>query len=417
MLLGVALVPAPRARSAGALGAIAAGLALVALRAAAPAPVRLDGASLSGLPGGFVSVDAALVILAVVLAALALVEVLRRDRTAEALAGAGALAAGALAIAWGGRALPPAAPPGSLAAAMVVIAGVGTLLVLTGRRVRLPRARDTVTARPRSAVAGLLLGALGVAAGPHLAIVFLGVIAAGWSGWLLQRARGGSKVPVAPVLTLLLLPAYWLMAAIAGPEGLWIGGLGELPLSPAAELLLAPALLLAAWSLAGLWPLQRQQPGPLTAVVGVLLLIRVTLPTMPEGMEHWRALVMPILVIGLWHAALGGRWSLLAVAMAWMGAIAPGRTGPAGAGLLLVGALLLEPALGLGAAHPRGTMVVRVVAGLAAGWGALLAMESSLRGEVVYSVLAVGGLVAAVGGWAAAQAMTAREPSTTAPSA
>jgi hypothetical protein len=417
MLVGAALVSAPRARSAGALGAMAAGLALAALRAAAPSPVRLDRTSLSALPGGFVSVDAALVTLAVVLAVLALVEVGRRDRTPESLAGAGALAAGALAIAWSGRALPLAAPPGSLATALVVIAGAGTLLVLTGRRVRLPRRRESVTARPRSAVAGLALGALAVAAGPHLAAVFLGVVAAGWSGWLLRRAGGGSKVPVAPGLTLLLVPAYWLLATIAGPEGLRIGGLGQLPLSPAAELLLAPALLLAAWSLSGLWPLQRQQPGPLTAAVGVLLLVRVALPAVPDGMEHWRALVMPIIVIGLWHAALGGRWSHVAVAMAWVGAISPGRTGPAGAGLLLAGGLTLELAARLGAAHPRRATPARVAAALAAGWGALLAVDSSLHGEVVYTVLAVGGLVAAAGGWAGAQAMTASEPRTTAPSA
>jgi hypothetical protein len=150
--------------------------------------------------------------------------------------------------------------------------------------------------------------------------------------------------------------------------------------------------------------------------VGVLLLVRVALPAVPEGVEHWRALAMPIVVIGLWHAALGGRWSRVAVAMAWVGAIAPGRAGTTGAGLLLAGGLTLELAVRLGAAHPRRATPARVAAALAAGWGALLAVESGLHGEVVYTVLAVGGLVAAAGGWAGPQAMTASEPRTTAPS-
>jgi hypothetical protein len=402
VLLGAALVPSPRARSGGALAAMAAGLALAML------------------PRAMVPVEAALLTLAIVLAAGALAgalgETVRRDLTVESLGGAGALGAGALALAWTGRAW-PGAPRGAFVTTLLVIAGAGAILMLVGRQVRLPPSREHLAARPRSAVVGLVLGAIAVAIGPHVAVVFLGVIAAAWSGWRLQRAAGGSGVPVAPALTLLLLPAYRLMDAIAGPEGLGIAVLGELPLSPAAERLLAPALLLAAWAVAGLWPLHRQQPGPFTAGVGVLLLARIVLPAMPAGVEHWRALVLPIVVIGLWHAALSARWSLVGVAMAWVGVMAPGRGGMAGAGLLVAGALLIELAAQLGPAHLRRAALPRVAAGLAAGWGAVAAVESSLYGEVVYTVVAIGGLVAAAGGWAGRQAMTASEPRNTAPSA
>ena len=424
MLLGAALVRTPRARAAGVLAAIAAGLALASLRAAAAAAAaapaaRLDRTALSLLPPGFVSVAAALVIAAVVLAA-AVPWLVRRDRSAESLGGAVAIAAGALAVAWSGRGLLPAAPRAALATALLVLTGAGTFLVLIGRRVRLARSGDQPRPLPLPAVAGLVLGELAVAAGPHLAIVFLGAIAAAWSGWRLRRAGGGSRVPVAPALTLLLLPSYWLMRTIAGPEGLRVAGLGELPFSPAAELLLAPALLLASWSLSGLWPLHRQQPGPLTGAVGVLLLTRVAVPAVPDGLEHWRALAMPVVVLGLWHAALSGRWSLIAVAMAWVGAIAGGREGLVGAALLLAGALIVELAPRL-IGDSRRAMPARraagLAAGLAAGWGALLAAESGLHVEVVYTVLAVGGLVVAAGRWSAGQAITASEPKKTVPSA
>jgi hypothetical protein len=58
-----------------------------------------------------------------------------------------------------------------------------------------------------------------------------------------------------------------------------------------------------------------------------------------------------------------------------------------------------------------------VALGLTAGCGGLLAVTAGLRGEVVYTVLAVGGAVAAAGRALAAQASTASEPNTTAPSA
>jgi hypothetical protein len=406
LLLGAALVPGRRARSVVSAAAIAAGLALAALRAA-PMPLET----------GFASANAALAALAVVLGVAGAVAAVRQARTPEAVGGAIAAGAGALAAAWGGRSLAPAAAPVPFASALVSVLAAGTLLVLGGVRLRLPRPERAPGRLPPWSVGGLGLGVLAVAAAPHVAIVFLGVILGGWSGWRLRRAAGGSRWILAPLLTLVLLPAYRLMAVIAGPEGLRVSALHELPFSPAAEVALAPALLIAAWAVSGLWPLHRQVPGPLTAPIGVLLLVRIALSAVPDGLAHWRALVMPVIVVGLWHAALSGRWPLIAVALAWVGAIAPGRDGPAGAGLLLAGALLTALAARFGEARPGLTAAARIGAAVGVGWGGLRAIESALQGEVVYTVLATAGLLVAAGHWAGGQAITASAPSAAAPSA
>jgi hypothetical protein len=199
------------------------------------------------------------------------------------------------------------------------------------------------------------------------------------------------------MLTLLLLPAWWLLAAIAGPEGLAVGALPVLPISPAAEQLLAPILLVAAWSTAGLWPLHRQVPAALLAPVGALLLARVAVPAVPAGLEHWRPLAMPLIVLGIWHAALSGRLAAVAVGLAWVGLLGASRAGLTGAALLLAGALMLELATYSGKRFRSWKPAARVVSALVAGAGSLVAIESGLHAEVVYTVLAVGGVVVAAG--------------------
>jgi len=378
---GAALIPLPLSRGAAALAVVIGGLAIAAARAAA-----------WPFPAGFLAVDAALVILASVLSAVAVVATLRRTRDARAVAGSSALAAGSVALLWGGRGQLLAASPRALAvSALIVVAVVVVLAVLVRVAAREPF-HATVPIRQRAMV-GLVLGAV-AAAGPHLALVFAGAVVAGCSGWWLARAAGLTRVPTAPLLALVLVPSYWFIVTVAGPGSLRVAVLPELPLSPAAEVLLAPALLLAAWALAGLWPLHRQEPAAFTAPVGLLLLARVALPAVPDGLDHWRPLAMPVIVIGLWHAALAGRWSLMAVAMAWVGLLAPARGGSSGAGLLIAAALLLEGAARLDRAHGRATMLVRLAAVLAGSWGALLAVSAGLHGEVVYSVVAVAGAAA-----------------------
>jgi hypothetical protein len=100
--------------------------------------------------------------------------------------------------------------------------------------------------------------------------------------------------------------------------------------------------------------------------------------------------------------------------LAWVGLATATGQGEAGAGLVLVGGLLLvaEAYLGTGV-----RIVARLVAALAIGFGALLVTEAGLRTEVVYTVCAVAGMVAAAGRWSSAQASTASAVRATSPSA
>jgi hypothetical protein len=412
ILLGAALLPRSRARRAAGLAATAAGLALAGLAGTEP-----GAAAVAGLPSGFLAADAALVVLGAVLAiGTALVAVLDR-RSAPTIAGAIALAPGGILLGWGGAGLVAAAPSGALVVSALVEIALGVALLLVGWYLRFAPPADRDRLHPRALYGGLLAGALAAAVGPHLGLVVLGVIVAACAGHLLQRAEGGPRLPLAPAATLPLLPAWWLMATIAGPIGLWVSGLATVPLSPAAEQLLAVPLLIAAWAVAGLWPLHRHLPGALVAPVGAFLMARVAIPAVPSGLEHWRPLMMPLVVAGVWHAALSGRLPRVAVGMAWVGLLAPDGMGLAGAAMLMAAGLAMElveriTALRVGRLAPAAQALPLI----AFGWGALLAVGAGLRGEVVYTAVAVAGLVALCGRpWP--QAITPSAPSATSPSA
>jgi hypothetical protein len=310
-----------------------------------------------------------------------------------------------------------AAPVGAFVMALGTVVGVGLLLVLAGRlTVRAaPPLRDSPASR--AGLAGIAAGAVLAAAGPSAGFVFLGTILAAVSGWLLRRAAGSRSLPIAPLLTLVLIPAWWLMRTIAGPEGLAIASLADQPWSPAAERLLAGVLLLAAWATSGLWPLHGEEPAGLTTPVAAVLMVRVAIPAVPDGLEHWRALVLPVVVAGLWHAVFVQRRAAAVAALAWVGLATVDPAGQVGAGLILVGGLAMDLGERL---SPAGRVVrafIRAGAVLLVGVGALLAVEAGLRAEVVYTVLAAGALAAAAGRGALSQARTASEPSATAPSA
>jgi hypothetical protein len=253
------------------------------------------------------------------------------------------------------------------------------------------------------------------ALGPHVAVVFSGVMVTAWSGYFLFRTRIGRPVPVAPLLSLLLLPTYWLLATVAGPVGLSIAALPLVPLSPAAEALVAPALLLVAWSVAGLWPLHRQVPGAFTGLAGALLLGRIALPLAAGGLEYWRPLMVPLVILGLWHAAARARWPLLAIGGGLLGIAGLAPSGTGGAGWLIGSALVLE--LSSMASLPGGVSRVARLAGWVSGaWGGLLVLEGGLRGEVVYTTLGTVVLALLIVS-RPRQAMIASAPRTPSPSA
>jgi hypothetical protein len=406
IVLGVALLPAGRARSLAACAAISSGLAVAGLRAGPVQPVTT-------LPAGFLAVEGALLAIGGALALTAALAAVRSARTP--VAGSVVVAGGGLGVVLSGWRYVVAAPTGSRLIAVIAIAGLGLLSVAVARRVRAAPPPD----RPLSPPVGLAVigaGALLAAAGPSAGGVFAGCLLAAIGGWLISRTT--RNLPLAPTLVLLLLvPAWWLMATIAGPEGLAIGSLPDLPWSPAAERLLAPALLLAAWISSGLWPWHRQEPAALTAPVAALLLARVAIPAFPDGLDHWRALAFPVVLLGLWHGVLTRRRAESVAALAWVGLVTGTPVGQAGGALLLLAGLALELAERLPPRPTWGVSGLRTGAALVLGAGALLAMEAGLRTEVVYSVLAALALVAGAGWQPSAQASTASAPTATAPSA
>jgi hypothetical protein len=119
---------------------------------------------------------------------------------------------------------------------------------------------------------------------------------------------------------------------------------------------------------------------------------------------------MPLVVAGLWHAALSARPASLAVGLAWIGLLGGTASGKRGAVLLLAAALVLE--LGRLDERLRHSRPARVLVAAASSLGGMLALEAGLRTEVVYTVAAAAALMSAM---AAAQAMTASVRSTTEP--
>lgn len=417
LALAAALLPDDRGRRLGAAGLLLLALALAAWRAGSPPetglmpPARLGRGFLVG-NSGLLLLGAALLGFAVPRTPPAPLRPWAMALTVIGLVALGPVPAAFFAAAGPARALAAAAAFGLIGAA-VVIAVRGMAAGRAGRTARrfmpppLSPALGPASGVRRLAVVLTVAAAAALTAlGPHLALVFAGVVVVAWAGYLGAHPAGARPVPVAPLLTLLLVPAYWLLATIAGPLGLGMSALRELPLSPAAELVLAPLLLLAGWGTTGLWPLQRQLPGALAAPAGALLLIRVAAPLVPAGLTYWRPLAVPLLMLGLWHAAAWSRWPLVVAAAGFLGvAGAPAQAVAPVAGLLAMG-----PALELSSMstlHARVTPLLRPAAWplIAAAGVALLA--ELLRGEVVYSAIGVLGAAVLVAAGAASSSEAA----------
>jgi hypothetical protein len=269
-----------RRRAAGGLGALV--LALAALRVRG-GPGRL--------PTDFAGVELALVLIGLAVLVAALFSAVRRGR--RGALGLALVAAGLVLLLRDFEALVRVARLGGTLAALAVIGGLAALAWVAAAAVlrRMPLVADP--GRPLAlrctacAAAGVLLTALA----PHVLLIFAGMVLAA-----LAKAAGGfrqrrlsSLIPV--VITVATLGAAgWLLVTIAGDQSLATTALSELPLSPAAEALLAPLLLLAAWSVAGLWPMSRSPLTGLAGLAGLFLLGRVAVPALPEGLEHWRPL-------------------------------------------------------------------------------------------------------------------------------
>jgi hypothetical protein len=360
------------------------------------------------LPPGFLAVERGLFALGAVLALAAAAFAAKSARS-----GAAAAAAAGLGIGLSAAPYLRAAAPFALLTAAIATAALGRSLIWVGARLgRSSVVPERIQISP-TGVAAIGAGGLLATVSPWADLILVGAMLAAAGGWARAKVGGRRRLPIAPLLTLVLLPAWWLMRIIAGPEGLATISLPDLPWSPAAERLLGATLLVGAWAMSGLWPLHREEPAALTAPLAALLMARVAIPAFPDGLEHWRAVALPLVLIGLWHGVLTGNRAEALAGLAWVGLAAGAGPGQAGAGLVLVGGLMLV----LRERLERAERVLQPIAALAIGAGALLVTEAGLRTEVVYTVCAVAALVAAAGRRSSAQASTASAPSATAPRA
>jgi hypothetical protein len=119
---------------------------------------------------------------------------------------------------------------------------------------------------------------------------------------------------------------------------------------------------------------------------------------LPSGLEYWRPLAVPLLVLGLWHAAAWGRWPLVLAGTSIL-AVAGGTPVPTApwAVLLAAGLALELPAAVMLSRRPA--TLVRAAIWALVTWSGVRLLEAMLRGEVVYTTvgIVVLALIVAVG--------------------
>ena len=253
-----------------------------------------------------------------------------------------------------------------------------------------------------SAAAWLVIAAFGVLlciAAPHALLILAGAMIAAVAGHIGFRRLGAvGSVPLLPLLAvpLLGLVAYYLHV-IAGPVGLGTRAFAEVPVSPAAQVMLAPSLIAAAGLFAGPIVLRRWLPGSALSLAGVALLLRLGHPLLGDALPGWESLFIPIGVVVLWLAALAGAWNPAAGIAAWMVALVVAPAAPEGAWLLATAAL----AVVLRRRVPGESGVSLALGLLAAACGAAgaaAALSALLQHQVVYAVLcALAGLLLVFG--------------------
>lgn len=385
LLLPVSVGPARACAGAGlvafALGAtafqvVAGSASLGALGAAAPSFAAVNlGLLLAGLGTGIAAAIPAL-----------------RDGSVRGRVGAGLVLAATIATLF---AVYPAIMSVGLvrtlgATVLVGLAGAGIVALVV--RLAGARAAPSIEFTPLHpvAAAGILVGGGAVLLASHLGVMVAGAVVAAVAPLGFVRVPAG-RSGVLLLAVVLLLPAVWLIATIAGPVGLRLDALARGPFSPAAEVLLVLPVAVAAWVYFGLFPVHRGVPGALVGWVGAALLVRLGHGVFPGGMEHWQPLLIPLGVAGVWHGAVTRRPGETWLAVAWIGAVTGTEAGVAGVTWLLAalaGMALLPPRM-------RFAEPARFVLSLAAIWGGVLVLEAAVRVQVVYSVAAATGVAVA----------------------
>ncbi len=192
-----------------------------------------------------------------------------------------------------------------------------------------------------------------------------------------------------------LIPVGWLLLTVTGSPAPSLAVLVDAPLSPAAGLWIAPWLLVSAWLLLGQWPVQGLVPPPILALPAGLLLVGIGVAAVPDAMLGFQGIVAPLAVVSLWWAVMTRRPAMALAAIGLFGAAAA----PAHAAMRL---LLLFGGSTLAVAFPdystRWPKLIQAGLILLMAIGSWTVLESGLRTQVTYTVLAVAAVSVAVRG-------------------
>lgn len=282
--------------------------------------------------------------------------------------------------------------PRSFQLVTIVLLILGGTLVLHGFRCRTeagPGLLDPGVAPPAEVNRkwlGLHLAAAAIAlATPRLHLLLAAIVVSAAAGWWSERRQ---RAPWLLALALLLLAGCWyLLARVAGPMTLALDQLREAPFSPAFEVGLAAGLLLAASCLLGIAPLHWIERGPVTPILGGVIVVRLATMAVPGGLAHWQPVAYPVALLSALWAIRTGQVSLAILALAATGLLSGD---PAGgwAGIVLVG-----PALAFGgdlrwiggeAPAPLLRWGMMLMAGVS-GAALVPALAAGLAAEAVYT--------------------------------
>ena len=303
-----------------------------------------------------------------------------------------------------------------LAAATVAALLLGVVLARLGNAAKVG---SSAPARPhRLWLAGTLLLLVILPFAPHALAIIAGAMLVSVTAHVAARRGGMTKrFPLLPVAVIPLLAfAGYFLAVIAGPVGLATARFPDVPLSPAAQLGLAPPLLMAALLFCGPPLLRRWLPGSALALVGATLLVRLAVPLLGDALPGWETLFVPLGVLLLWVACLARDNDSAAGMGAWLSGLIVAPLAAEGAWLLAAAALCL--AAGQWSRHwgTAAHLSLRAAVGALAAAGGAAAVAAMLQHQVVYGVFSALAALTLITGTGAVPAMiySAGSPDSTA---
>lgn len=390
------LLPEPAARRRGMAGALLTALALASLTVAGGGEWRA-----AELPASYLGIDAALLLLGLLIPLLVAVRLFRDGRwppTVILATGitliAGFAFAAPMAVAGGG------ATPLALAS---LVAGAAFLRYVAPRIAAGARWLDALLfparrppdplrdARSRTLLVTSAAAALVALFAPRLDLLLGAVLAGLIAGVLLDRHLTRRWPVAVPLAGLDLLVLSYLLIHVAGDTPLTLTAMGEAPYSDAFQVLAALLLGTTSWVLLGLWPFASAPRGVHAPLFAAALLVRVLGPILPDGAAHWQPLFYLLPVIGAWHGAATGRPREALRALALLGLLA-GTDSARWAGIGLVLAAIIADGAVLLPAPRREHPAWRLLLSGTALAGALLLrplLEGALAAQTVYTVLTV----------------------------